>query len=124
MDFYLGIDGGGTSTRGVIGDEHRVLGKATGGSSKMARVGPGPAREALQSVIRQACTAAGVDVQSICQTCIGIAGASRSEVVQAVRNWASELVAGKIEVVGDMVVAHEAAFGGGAGVLVIAGTGS
>ena len=36
----------------------------------------------------------------------------------------SEFVSGQIEVVGDMVIAMEAAFGSGPGVIVIAGTGS
>jgi N-acetylglucosamine kinase-like BadF-type ATPase len=45
-------------------------------------------------------------------------------VAGAVSAWVAEVVAGRIEVTGDMVVAHEAAFRGGAGVLVVAGTGS
>lgn len=124
MAFYLGIDGGGTSTRCVVGDEYRVLGTATTGSAKIARVGSERAREALQGAIRQACSAAQIDPQKISQTCIGIAGASSSEVTESVCAWAAEIIRGKIEVVGDMLVAHEAAFGGGAGVIVIAGTGS
>src|SRR5262249_41511549 len=122
--FYLGIDGGGTSTRCVVGDEHRVLGSATTGSAKIARVGEGRAREALQSAIREACSTAGISPQKIAQACIGIAGASRTEVVESARRWAAEVLGGRIEVVGDMVVALEAAFGGAAGVVVIAGTGS
>jgi glucosamine kinase len=124
MAYYLGIDAGGTSTRCVVGDERRVLGTATAGSSKTARVGPETARNVLQSVIRQACSAAGVNPRDVSHSCIGIAGASRPEVVQAVQTWARELLGGRVEVVGDMVVAFEAAFGGAAGMIVIAGTGS
>jgi glucosamine kinase len=124
MAFFIGIDGGGTSTRCVVGDERRVLGKATGASSKLTRVGPEAGRQAMQSVIRTACAAAKVDPRRVAQTCIGIAGASRPDIVEAVRVWAAEVLPGKIEITGDMVVAHEAAFGGGAGVLVVAGTGS
>jgi N-acetylglucosamine kinase-like BadF-type ATPase len=124
MAFYLGIDGGGTSTRCVVGDEHRVLGSATTSSAKIARVGAVRAREALQSAIRDACSAAKISPQKVSQSCIGMAGVSRPDVVNNVRSWAAEVVAGKIEVVGDMVVALEAAFGGAPGVTVIAGTGS
>jgi glucosamine kinase len=123
MAFFIGIDGGGTSTRCVVGNERRVLGKATGASSKLTRVGPEEGRRALQSVIREAC-AAKVDPRQVAHTCIGIAGASRRDVAEAVRAWAAEVVSGSIDVVGDMEVAHEAAFRGGAGVLVVAGTGS
>lgn len=124
MAFFVGIDAGGTSTRCVVGDERRVLGKANETSSKLTRVGPEEGRRALQSVIRQACAAARVDPRQVAHTCIGTAGASRADVVEAVRRWTTEVVTGNIEVTGDMVVAHEAAFHGGAGVLVVAGTGS
>jgi N-acetylglucosamine kinase-like BadF-type ATPase len=124
MAFYLGIDGGGTSTRCVVGDENRVLGTATTGSAKIARVGAEHAREALQSAIRHACSAAQINPEKISQACIGIAGASSTEVTESARAWAAEIIRGQIEVVGDMLVAHEAAFGGGPGVIVIAGTGS
>lgn len=124
MAFYLGIDGGGTSTRCVVGDELRVLGRAETGSSKVARVGAESARSALQSAIREACSAAQINPSMISKSCIGIAGASLPEVVESVRAWAAEILAGKIEVVGDMLVALEAVFSGSAGVLVISGTGS
>lgn len=124
MAFFIGIDGGGTSTRCVVGSERRVLGKAIGASSKLTRVGPEAGRRALQSVIRQACAAARIDPGHIAYTCIGTAGASRADVVEAVRRWTTEVVTGNIEITGDMVVAHEAAFRGAAGVLVVAGTGS
>ena len=124
MAIYLGIDAGGTSTRCAIGDEQRVLGKAAGPSSKIARVGAAMARDALQSVIREACSAARVNSHDISHTCIGIAGASRPDVVQTVQGWAGEILRGKIEVVGDMLVALEAAFSGGEGLIIIAGTGS
>jgi glucosamine kinase len=58
------------------------------------------------------------------RTCVGIAGGARPEISAAVRRLLSEFISGEIEVVGDMVIAMEAAFGRGPGVIVIAGTGS
>jgi glucosamine kinase len=124
MAFYLGIDGGGTSTRCVVGDEDRILGTATARSAKIARVGNEQARLVLQTAIREACLAARIGPEKISHACIGIAGASRPEVTESAHAWAAEIIGGRIEIVGDMLVAHEAAFGGGAGVIVIAGTGS
>ena len=124
MAFYLGIDAGGTSTRCVVGDEQGVLAQANGPSSKIARVGPEAARQALQAVIADVCASARVNPRQVSQSCIGMAGASHAEVVRAARTWAAEVLAGRIEVVGDMVVAFEAAFGGGPGIVLIAGTGS
>jgi N-acetylglucosamine kinase-like BadF-type ATPase len=55
---------------------------------------------------------------------VGIAGGARPEIAAVVGRLLAEFVSGEIEVVGDMVIAMEAAFGGGPGVVVIAGTGS
>jgi glucosamine kinase len=58
------------------------------------------------------------------KTCVGIAGGALAEIAEVVRRLVSEFVSGEVVVVGDMVIAMEAAFGGGPGVIVIAGTGS
>jgi N-acetylglucosamine kinase-like BadF-type ATPase len=55
---------------------------------------------------------------------VGIAGGARAEIASVVRRLLAEFISGEIEVVGDMVIAMEAAFGSGPGVVVIAGTGS
>jgi N-acetylglucosamine kinase-like BadF-type ATPase len=53
-----------------------------------------------------------------------MAGAARPQIEKQVRGVLSDLVGGEIAVVGDMVIALEAAFRGGSGLIVIAGTGS
>jgi len=121
---YLGIDGGGSKTSCLIGDETSVLGTGTGAASNMVRVGEAQARESLASAIRQACTVAGIKPSEISGVCLGLAGAARSEISEVVTRIVSELVSGKVKVVGDNVIALEAAFGDGPGVIVIAGTGS
>ncbi len=124
MAIYLGIDGGGSKTSCLIGDETSVLGAGTAAGSNPVRVGEKQAREALATAIRQACAIANITPSQVNKTCIGLAGAARPEVSDPVRQCVSELVPGEIEVVGDMVIALEAAFGGEPGVIVIAGTGS
>ena len=124
MAIYLGIDGGGSKTSCLIGDETSVLGTGTGAASNVVRVGEAQARESLASAIRQACTVANLNPSEISSVCVGLAGAARSEVSELVTLIVSELVPGKVKVVGDNVIALEAAFGGGPGVIVIAGTGS
>jgi len=131
---YLGIDGGGSKTSCLIGDETSVLGTGTAGGSNVVRVGEAQARESLAIAIHQACTVANVQPSQITKVCVGLAGAARSEVSQPVRTMISEILSGdgtphstdpdEITVVGDMVIALEAAFGDGPGVIVIAGTGS
>jgi N-acetylglucosamine kinase-like BadF-type ATPase len=121
---FLGIDGGGSKTSCLIGDETSVLGTGTGAASNVVRVGEAQARESLAFAIRQACTVAGLDPSQIGGVCVGLAGAARPEIGELVKRIVSELVPGKVTVVGDNVIALEAAFGDGPGVIVIAGTGS
>jgi glucosamine kinase len=124
MSFFLGIDGGGSKTSCLIGDEASVLGAGTAAGSNVIRLGERQARESLSAAIRQACAAAKITAAQIERTCVGIAGGARPEISGVVRGLLSEFVSGEIEVVGDMVIAKEAAFGSGPGVIVIAGTGS
>ena len=124
VSIFLGIDGGGTKTSCVVGDANSLLGAGTSGGSNVVRVGERQARESLGAAIRQACAAAKVNPAQIQRTCVGIAGGALAEIAGVVRRLLSEFVSGQIEVVGDMVIAMEAAFGSGPGVIVIAGTGS
>lgn len=124
MTFFLGIDGGGTKTSCLIGDETAILGSGSAGGSNIVRVGADSARAALTTAIRQACTVASIDPSQIHRACIGVAGAAGPEIQETIRSIVAALISGKIEIVGDMVIALEAAFGAGPGVITIAGTGS
>ena len=132
MAYYLGIDGGGTKTRCVLGDETMVLATAMSGGSNIVRLGETQAREALHTAVRQVCATANISPAQISAICIGAAGADRPEIAAQIRTILAELISEiapepahpKIEVVGDMTIALEAAFGAGPGVIAIAGTGS
>jgi glucosamine kinase len=124
VGIFLGMDGGGSQTSCAIGDELSVLGNGSGAASNVIRVGEDQARKSIAAAIHEACTAAKVTPQQIKRTCIGVAGGARPETTDIVRRILSELVSGEIEVVGDMVIAMEAASGSAPGVVVIAGTGS
>jgi len=120
----MGIDGGGSKTSCAIGDETALLGSGIAAGSNVIRVGEAQAREALAAAIRQACAVANVTPKQIERTCVGVGGAARTETGEIVRHILGELVGGEIQVVGDMVIALEAAFGDGPGAIVVAGTGS
>jgi glucosamine kinase len=124
VSIFLGIDGGGSKTTCAIGDESFLLGTGTAGASNVVRVGEEGAREAIRTALQRACDMAGVVPAEIKRTCVGIAGGGRAETAAKIQSVMDELVSGKIQVVGDMVIALEAAFGGGPGVVVVAGTGS
>ena len=128
MAYYLGIDGGGTKTRCVLGDETTELATAMTGGCSVIRHGEQQAREALHTAIRQVCVTAKISPDRINAVCIGVTGAARPEIAAKIRGILTELIpegnATRVEVVGDNVIALEAAFGAGSGVIMIAGTGS
>ena len=124
MAYFLGIDGGGSKTTAMIGDETAVLASATAGGSNVIRSGEEQARKNLQQTIREACSAAQMRPEQIARVCVGTAGAGRPQVAEAVRRMVRELVPVEIKVVGDAIIALQAAFDGGEGIVVIAGTGS
>jgi glucosamine kinase len=121
---YLGIDGGGTKTICAVGDEHSVLATATSGGSNVTRVGEARAREALHAAVREACAAAKVDSAEIDGACVGLSGAGRAKVREAVARMMAEVIRVRVQVVSDLETTLEAAFGGEPGVITIAGTGS
>jgi len=92
------------------------------------RLGEQQARESLHSAIRQVCAAAKISPDRIAAVCVGATGAARPEIAETIRKIVAESIPGnsaaKIEVVADTIIALEAAFGPGPGVIVIAGTGS
>ena len=94
----------------------------------MIRLGEQQARESLHSAIRQVCAAAKISPDRIAAVCVGATGAARPEIAETIRKIVAELIPGnsaaKIEVGADTIIALEAAFGPGPGVIVIAGTGS
>lgn len=128
MAYYVGIDGGGTKTRCVLADETVVLAKVMTAGSNIVRLGEQTARDAIADAIRQVCATAKVSPDQIHAVCIGAAGAARPEIEAKIRDILAEFVCktnlGNVEIVGDTVIALEAAFGAGPGVVVIAGTGS
>jgi N-acetylglucosamine kinase-like BadF-type ATPase len=124
MSLFLAIDAGGTKTRGILADETRTLATAATGSIKLMRVGEAEASSRLQAMLSEISSAAGVRLSDITQTCVGIAGAT----IDAVRDWLNreltKSLGGNLLLAGDDEIALNAAFRGGPGILIIAGTGS
>ena len=122
MSVVLGIDGGGTRTRASIQAGDRVLSFAESGSIKRLRVGAEVAEANLRSLLREVYAQAGVShVQA---ASVGVASASMPGVSEWISQVLEETGAARSEVVGDEVIALDAAFQGGPGILQIAGTGS
>lgn len=124
MPYFVALDGGGTKTECWIADDSRVLGQASGPTVKIMNVGEQAATAALRSILRDALGAANIAGDSIACTCFGLAGSSSARVREWAQTTLRDLVSGCIIITGDEQIALDAAFQGGPGVLVIAGTGS
>lgn len=122
MSLVLGIDGGGTRTRASIVEGDKTLGHAEGGSIKRLRVGAEAAEANMRAILTDAYAQAGV--KSVAAACCGVASVSMPGIAEWITAVFNDFGVEKSEVVGDEVIALDAAFKGGAGILQIAGTGS
>jgi N-acetylglucosamine kinase-like BadF-type ATPase len=127
----LGIDGGGTRTRASIaygdnkdGDnkDGRILALAEAGSIKRLRVGATVAEENLRALLAEVYKQAGVS--HLAAACAGVASPTMPGVPEWIHAVLTDFKVARSEVVGDEVIALDAAVKGGPGILQIAGTGS
>jgi glucosamine kinase len=124
MRYFLAFDAGGTKTQCVLADEERELARVQEGTIKVLRADVELARRNLESLLAKVAQTSGVDLRSVSRTCIGTSGASVPFVARWIHDNLQSRVGGEVELCGDEVIALDAAFHGGSGVLVIAGTGS
>jgi glucosamine kinase len=118
----LGIDGGGTNTRAVIAAGDIIYGRVQGGSIKRLRVGAEAAEANLRALLRDVFAAAGVS--RVDAASAGVASASLPGIAEWITDVFRDFGIQTSEVVGDEVIALDAAFQGGPGILQIAGTGT
>ena len=118
----LGIDGGGTNTRAVIARGAEILARAQSGSIKRLRVGPEAAEANLRVLLRDVLDRSGV--AHVHAASAGVASASMPGIPEWITAVFRDFGIEHSEVVGDEVIALDAAFHGGPGILQIAGTGS
>jgi glucosamine kinase len=123
--YFLGVDGGQSSTTAMIGDETgRVLGVGRGGPCNHVSAPEGRAKfvDAVRSSLREACAQAGVMAMSVRFTsaCLGFSGgpADKASIVGEI------LASDRTLVTDDAVIALAGATAGEPGIVVIAGTGS
>jgi N-acetylglucosamine kinase-like BadF-type ATPase len=123
--YFLGVDGGQSSTTALIGDETgRVAGMGRGGPCNHVGASEGRAKfvAAIQSSLRAACSQAGLDAATIRFTsaCLGLSGgpADKESILREI------LASDRTVVTDDALIALAGATAGEPGIVVIAGTGS
>ena len=126
-DILIGVDGGGSKTRVVIGDEMgNELARAEGGRSA---VRPGRADESakiIAEVVREALSQAAMEgaIEPKVLLC-GVAGVGREVERRSLQTaLEAEELAEEVVVEPDGMIALFDAFADGAGILLVAGTGS
>ena len=122
----VGVDGGGTKTRVIVADESgKPLADLEGPASA---VRPGQAErsaEVIAETVRRALDEAEMSNVVPRVICVGVAGVGREPERQALwQALAGRELADEVVVHADATIALDDAFGDGAGVLLIAGTGS
>jgi N-acetylglucosamine kinase-like BadF-type ATPase len=100
----------------------RVLAFAEAGSIKRLRVGATLAEENLRALLAEVYKQAGVSAVKAASA--GVASATMPGVPEWIKAVFADFGVGRSEVVGDEVIALDAAFKGGPGILQIAGTGT
>jgi N-acetylglucosamine kinase-like BadF-type ATPase len=118
----LGVDGGGTRTRASIVLDGRVLAHGESGSIKRLRVGAEAAEHNLRVLLKDVYAKAGLS--AVHAASVGVASATLPGTVEWITAVLKDFGVERSEVVGDEVIALDAAFQGGPGILQIAGTGS
>ena len=126
MPVFLGVDGGQSTTKAVLADEHaNILAQATGGPSDHTEEPGGRERfeQVIQTLIRSVLTSAKAPLtenEEFAAACFGMTGETEIK-----RQILERIVkAQHLSVVHDSVNALMGATGGEPGVIVIAGTGS
>ncbi|MDE2795242.1 MAG: hypothetical protein OXL34_10530 [Gemmatimonadota bacterium] len=122
---YIGVDGGGTRSRALLGDrEGRGLAVADGGPGLIDPGAPRGAAFAVRTVALEAARRARVRLPARALWA-GLAGAGNESARVVVEKELRDAGLARRVVVGtDVEAAHADAFGNGPGVLLVAGTGS
>ncbi len=126
MTYFLGVDGGASKTAALVTDqEGNSLGNGVAGPSNHLRVGIETAARNIERAVNKALVAADVASREITWAYCGIAGADhpahRQEIVDSLNIFFPR---GNFTVDNDARIALTGAIGFGAGVVVVAGTGS
>ncbi|HJU66910.1 MAG TPA: BadF/BadG/BcrA/BcrD ATPase family protein [Gemmatimonadaceae bacterium] len=122
----VGVDGGGTRTRTWVADERgQQLGSAEGPGSAIRPGEIDRSADVIVATTRDALASCDMTHVTPKVLCVGVAGVGREPERQALwQALVSRDVADEVVVHADAAIALDDAFGDGAGILLIAGTGS
>jgi len=125
VELFLGVDGGQSGTKALIGDpDGRVIGEGRGGPCNHAAAAEGREKlvRAVGEAVGGACAQANLDAAAVrfAAACLGMSGgpADKEDILRRI------LRADHLAVTDDAVIALAGATAGEPGIITIAGTGS
>lgn len=124
MSYFLAIDSGGTKAEFLLADETRELKRTFSGTIRRVNADAAVAQSNLAGALAEIEQSTGIKMSQVTRTCIGTSGITVPLVTDWMQEEFAKRVGGKLLIVGDVEIALDAAFQGGSGVLVLAGTGS
>lgn len=126
----IGIDGGGTRTRGILYQNEKILAHANAGTTRIGAVGVGESSERLINVIAELCEQAEIEAEDLDAVVVGLAGVwleeEKKRSLRLIKTLArsQNMTLNDLIVTSDAELAVEGAFEGSPGIVMIVGTGS
>ncbi|MDQ1265424.1 MAG: BcrAD BadFG protein [Bacteroidota bacterium] len=126
----IGIDGGGTHTRGILFRHEKIIAESKSGTTRIGSVGVGESCERLLNTINDLCEQGSIESAELDAVVIGLAGVWLDEEKKRSAQLLKTLARGQDIIMNDLLLtsdaelAIEGAFGGEQGIIMIVGTGS
>lgn len=126
MPYYIGVDGGGTKTKAILGDQYgNICGYALSGSSNLLAVGKEDAFNHINESITLLCSQNKICSDEIKSIVLGIAGAGREPEKEQIKTFIQSIhPKTHVDIYDDAYIALFGAHGVRSGGLIIAGTGA
>lgn len=126
MKHVVGIDGGGTKTRCLVGDlQGNILGDHTLGASNHQTAGRKQARAIIEEVYKKALDQAGIKDEDIHYVFLGLAGADLPSDFRLLNKWCAGIFGDiPFQVVNDAWISMRSGLKGTWGAVSICGTGA
>lgn len=126
----IGIDGGGTRTRGILYRNGEIQARSNAGTTRVGTVGVGESSERILNVITDLCAQKDLDTAELDAVVVGLAGVwldeEKKRSTQLIKTLArtQKMTLNDLIVISDAELAVEGAFNGDNGIVMIVGTGS
>ncbi|MCF7891305.1 hypothetical protein K9M78_08815 [Candidatus Bipolaricaulota bacterium] len=129
MGLLIGVDGGGTGTRGIVSDESgNILSETTSGPCNLNTLDIGDAAARLKEIICKLFHKAKSKNTSVTHVVVALAGAERegkkNKLIELIEDKLPFTVTNRVEIIPDVQAALLGALGDDQGVVVNSGTGA